>query len=211
MDVVKVIQLLKKEYGKTFFLAKSGSKKPFYVLISCMLSHRTKDEVTYPIAKELYKKVNTPKKMIKLTSKQIEKLIYPISFYKTKAKRLREASKKLIKDYKGKVPNTMEELLTIKGVGRKTAGIVLTHAFNIPALPIDTHCHRLPNRLGWIKTKSPEETELQLMKLIPKRYWLDINELFVKHGQTICKPVSPFCSKCIIRKYCKRVNVKTSR
>ncbi len=208
--VNKIISLLKKQYDDTFFLAKANDD-PFYVLISCMLSHRTKDELTYPTATRLFEKADTPKKMAGLTPKQIEKLIYPIGFYKTKAKRIREASKKIIKEYSGQVPDTMQELLKFKGVGRKTAGIVLTHAFKKPAMPIDTHCHRISNRLGLVKTKSPEETELQLMKIISKKHWLEINELFVKHGQNTCKPISPFCSKCIIEKLCEKRNVKKSR
>ncbi|MFH1066020.1 MAG: endonuclease III [Nanoarchaeota archaeon] len=179
--------------------------------MSCILSPRTKDEVTYPAAKRLFKLANNPKAMLKLPIKTIEKAICPSGFYIIKAKTIKEVSKYLIENHGSKVPNTYEELLKIKGVGRKTAGIVLTHAFNIPALPIDTHCHRIANRIGWVRTKTPDETEFALMKIIPKKDWLELNELLVKHGQNICKPISPFCSKCIISKFCKKIKVKNRR
>ena len=181
------------------------------MLISCILSQRTKDEVTYPAAKRLFKLANNPKAMLKLPLKTIEKAIYPSGFYITKAKRIKEVSRYLLGNFSGKVPDTYEELLKIKGVGRKTAGIVLTHAFGIPALPIDTHCHRIANRLVRVKTKNPEETEKELIKVIPRKDWLELNELLVKHGQQVCKPISPFCSKCIIADYCKKINVKNKR
>lgn len=229
INTSKIIRLLKKQYSGTFFLSKhseiehisgyprtNGSQidrkeGAFYMLISCILSQRTKDEVTYPAAKRLFRLASTPKTMLKLPLKSIENAIYPSGFYITKAKRIKEVSKYLLKHHNGRVPNTYEELLKIKGVGRKTAGIVLTHAFNIPALPIDTHCHRIANRIGWVKTKTPEETEFALMKVIPKKDWLELNELLVKHGQQVCKPINPFCSKCIIEEYCKKVNVKNKR
>ncbi|MDI6737825.1 MAG: endonuclease III [Nanoarchaeota archaeon] len=211
MNAMPVIRLLKKEYSKTFFLSRDRHEGAFYVLISCVLSQRTKDEVTYPAAKRLFKIANNPKAMLKLPLKTIEKAIYPSGFYITKARRIKEVSKYLLENHNGKVPDNYGELLKIKGVGRKTAGIVLTHAFQIPALPIDTHCHRIANRIGWAKTRTPEETEIALTKIIPRRYWIELNELLVKHGQSVCKPVSPFCSKCAIADYCKRINVKQSR
>lgn len=207
MEITRIINLLQKQYSNTYFLSKDHREGAFYVLISCILSQRTKDEVTYPAAKRLFKLAKSPKEMLSISIKAIEKAIYPSGFYITKAKTIKEVSKYLLKNHKGKVPNTYEELLKIKGVGRKTAGIVLTHAFGIPALPIDTHCHRIANRIGWVKTKNPEETEFALMKVIPKEYWLELNELLVKHGQQVCKPISPFCSKCIIRKYCKNTGL----
>lgn len=210
-SIEAIINLLRKQYLGTYFLSKDHKEGAFYVLISCILSQRTKDEVTYPAAKRLFKLANNPKAMLKLDTKTIGKAIYPSGFYKTKAKTIKEASRYLLENHNGKVPNTYDELLKIKGVGRKTAGIVLTHAFNIPALPIDTHCHRIANRLGWVKTKTPYETELVLMKIIPKRHWIELNELLVKHGQQVCAPISPFCSKCIIRKYCKRIGVIKGR
>jgi len=211
MSIGKIIRILEKAYGRTFFLPKGKGNSPYYVLVSCILSQRTKDEVTYPAANRLFEKADTPERMLKLKTSQIEKLIYPAGFYKTKAKTIKEVSRQLIDDYKGGVPDEMDELTRLKGVGRKTAGIVLTHAYKIPALPIDSHCHRIANRLGWIGTKTPEQTEMELMRIIPEKYWVELNELLVKHGQGICRPISPFCSKCPIGAYCKKVGVTSSR
>lgn len=187
-------------------------KTPFTTLISCLLSLRTKDEVTAKASYRLFKKSSTPKDMLKLTEEEIQKLIYPVGFYKTKAKRIKEISKTLLEKYDGNVPNDFEELLKLKGVGRKTANIVMVYGYKKHGfLPIDTHCHRIPNRLGWIKTKTPEETEIALKKMLPKKYWDDFNNLFVKFGQIICVPISPFCSKCPINKYCKKININKSR
>ena len=149
--------------------------------------------------------------MLGLSNARIEKLIYPVSFYRNKAKRIREASKKLLKEYDGSVPDTLEGLTSIKGVGRKTANIVLTHAFNKPAIAVDTHVHRISNRLGAVKTKTPEQTELALMQLLPKKYWVEFNELLVTHGQQTCRPISPWCSKCVVSKLCEKRGVKKWR
>ncbi len=185
---------------------------PFNTLISCVLSLRTKDEVTEKASLRLLKKYNTPEKILTLSEKRISELIYPVGFYKTKAKRLKEISKTLIDDYSSKVPEDFDELLKLKGVGRKTANIVMVYGHKKTGyLPIDTHCHKIPNRLGWIKTKTPEETEVALRKILPEKYWDDFNDLFVTFGQNICVPISPFCSKCPIEKYCKKINVKRSR
>ncbi len=185
---------------------------PFNTLISCVLSLRTKDNVTEQASLRLLKKYNTPEKILTLSEEEIESLIYPVGFYKTKAKRLKEISKTLIDDYSSKVPEDFDELLKLKGVGRKTANIVMVYGHKKTGyLPIDTHCHKIPNRLGWIKTKTPEETEVALRKILPEKYWDDFNDLFVTFGQNICVPISPFCSKCPIGKYCKKINVKSSR
>jgi len=185
---------------------------PFTVLISCILSLRTKDEVTEKAATRLLKKHNTPEKILQLSEKQIQKLIYPAGFYKTKAKRIKEISKTLINEYHSKVPEKFDELLKLKGVGRKTANIVMTYGHKKQGyLAIDTHCHRIPNRIGWIKTKTPDETEKQLKKILPKKYWMEFNHLFVNFGQTICVPVSPFCSRCPIEKHCKKIGVEQHR
>jgi endonuclease-3 len=185
---------------------------PFVTLISCLLSLRTKDEVTAQASRRLLTKYNTPEKIMRLTEKQIETLIYPVGFYKTKAKRIREISRVLLEKYQGHVPDEFEELLTLKGVGRKTANIVMVYGHKKHGyLPIDTHCHRIPNRLGWIKTKSPEDTEYALKKILPLKYWNDFNDLFVTFGQTICVPISPFCSRCAVERYCKKVDVSISR
>ncbi len=206
--IPKIVQNLRKLYQLEFF---NNNHDPYYVLVSCIMSLRTKDEVTFPLAKALFKKVKTPKQMLKLSEEQLQKLIYPVGFYKRKAKTILTISKILLEKYNSKVPKTMEELLELPGVGRKTANIVLAHGYKIPALPVDTHVHRISNRLGLVKTKTPEETEKELKKILPKKYWLEINELLVKHGQNICNPISPWCSKCSINKYCKKINVTKSR
>ena len=185
---------------------------PYTTLISCLLSLRTKDEVTEQASIRLLSKFDTPNKMIDQPTSKIQSLIYPVGFYKTKAKRIKEISKTLIEDYNGNVPETIEELLKLKGVGRKTANIVMVYGHKKNGfLPIDTHCHKIPNRLGWIKTKNPEETEEALKLILPKKFWYDFNNLFVKFGQTICVPISPFCSKCPINNFCKKISVKKSR
>jgi endonuclease-3 len=214
----KIFRLLKDELKDS--KAPSASKStwdeiidtPFTTLISCILSLRTKDEVTDKASIRLLKKYNTPEKILKLSTKKIESLIYPVGFYKTKSKRIKEISETLIKNYNGKVPDDFDELLKLKGVGRKTANIVMLYGHNKQGfLPIDSHCHEITNRLGWIKTKTPDQTELALKKILPKKYWNDFNFLFVTFGQTICVPVSPFCSRCPIQKFCKKVGVTKSR
>ncbi len=212
-----IFQELKKQmvpYGTPIVSKKKQGipETPFVTLISCILSLRTKDEVTAQASHRLLTKHHTPQDIIKLTDKQIEAYIYPVGFYKTKAKRIKEISQTLLDKYQGNVPDSMEGLLSLKGVGRKTANIVMVYGHKKHGyLPIDTHCHRIPNRLGWIKTKTPEETEQALLKILPSDYWDDFNDLFVRFGQTICVPVSPYCSRCSLQRYCKKVDVKTSR
>ena len=210
-DISIILRLLKKELEKYKmpFVSQWAEviRDPFTTLISCILSLRTKDNVTAKASLRLLRKYNTPKKILKLTNKQIEKLIYPVGFYKTKAKRIKEISKTLLKKYNGNVPDDFDKLMELKGVGRKTANIVMTYGyFKNDYLPIDTHCHRIPNRLGWLKTKTPEQTEFALRKILPKKYWYDFNELFVQFGQNICKPVRPLCFRCPIEKFCKYTN-----
>jgi len=217
-DLDKIFTLLKKElknYNPPVLDSKIWDEipqTPYTTLISCILSLRTKDEVTGPASKKLLKKHNTPEKIIQLSEKQIQELIYPVGFYKTKAKTIKDISKVLIEKYESNVPENLEELLKLKGVGRKTANIVMVYGHKKSGyLPIDTHCNRIPNRLGWVKTKTPEETEIELKKVLPKKYWDDFNNLFVQFGQSICVPISPFCSKCPIEKYCMKINVIKSR
>ncbi|MFW6121198.1 MAG: endonuclease III domain-containing protein [Petrotogales bacterium] len=215
--VDEVFKLLKQELNKFDQPIVSRSKReikntPFTTLISCILSLRTKDEVTEQASKRLLKKYDTPEKISKLSEKQIESLIFPVGFYKTKAKRIKSIAITLLDNYSGKVPEDFDELLKLKGVDRKTANIVMVYGHKIHGyLPIDTHCHRIPNRLGWIKTKTPEETERALKKTLPRKYWNDFNDLFVTFGQKICLPILPFCSKCPIEIYCKKISVKKSR
>ncbi len=185
---------------------------PFTTLISCILSLRTKDKVTEQASVRLLKKYNTPKKLLQLPDKQIESLIYPVGFYKTKAKRIKEISKTLIENYDGDVPNDFDELLKLKGVGRKTAAIVMVYGHKIADfIPVDIHVHVIANRLGWIKTKTPDETMNKLMDIIPKKYWYKLNNLFVQFGQNICVTVSPWCSRCPIENFCPKVGVARKR
>jgi len=213
----EIFSALKQELRKYNQPVVSRSKQdiadtPFVTLISCLLSLRTKDEVTEQASRHLLIKYNSPEQLVQLSEQQIASLIYPVGFYKTKAKRIKEISQTLLDKYQGKVPDEFEELLSLKGVGRKTANIVMVYGHKKHGyLPIDTHCHRIPNRLGWIKTKTPEDTEQALKKILPSEYWDDFNDLFVTFGQTICVPISPFCSRCPIQQYCKKVNVKSSR
>ena len=208
--VDEIISILKKHYITDFF-AEQHDRDPFKVLISCLISLRTKDEVTYPAAQRLFELAHTPKKMMSLSEKQIAEAIYPAGFYNTKAKRIKSIAKTLYENHNSQVPDTIDELVKLKGVGRKTANIVMVFGFNKPAVPVDTHVHKIANRLGWLSTACPDQTEQELRKKLPKKYWLEINELFVRHGQNVCLSVSPWCSTCQIKQYCKRVGVSTSR
>ena len=185
---------------------------PYRVLISCLLSLRTKDATTAKASEKLFAAADTPRRMLKLTKKRIEKLIYPVGFYRTKARRILDISRTLLKNYHGNVPRQMEELLKLKGVGRKTANIVLTYAFENPeGLAVDTHVHRISNRLGWVHTKMPDQTEMALRSTVPKKHWIIINDAFVTFGQNICAPVSPFCTRCPVQNLCKQVGVTKHR
>lgn len=175
---------------------------PFSILIGTILSARTRDENTTKIVKILFSKYKDAKQLANAKLRDVEKIIKPIGFYHVKAKRIIEVAKIIDSQYKGRVPDNLEELVDLPGVGRKTANCVLVYAFEKPAIPVDIHVHRISNRLGLVKTKTPEETEMELMKKIPQKYWLDINDTFVMYGQNICKPISPMCSVCKIRKDC---------
>ncbi|MCX6664640.1 MAG: endonuclease III [Euryarchaeota archaeon] len=215
--VEEIFSLLKKDLTKYRQPIVSRPKKeytdtPFTTLISCLLSLRTKDKVTEQASLQLLQKYDTPEKILRLSEQKIISLIYPVGFYKTKAKRIRQISQTLIEKYNGSVPEDFNELLTLNGVGRKTANIVMVYGFKKHGyIPIDVHCHRIPNRLGWINTKTPEETENELKKIIPEHYWDDFNDLFVTFGQTICVPISPFCSRCPIELFCKKILVTKHR
>jgi len=204
---LKVMDILEREFDKwnapvVSLMANKEEKTPYQILISTLISARTKDEVTSEASKRLFKLADNPKDMVKFSEEEIAKAIYPAGFYKTKAKAIKELSKTLLEKYNGKVPDTLEELLKLKGVGRKTANLVLALAFNKPAICVDTHVHRITNRLSFVNTKKPEETERELMKKVPVERWNDINDLFVAFGQTICKPISPKCEECPIRDLC---------
>ena len=182
-------------------LEQDFGRDPFLLLISCLLSLRARDTVTYPISKELFQRARTPEELLRIPQKDLEKLLYSLGFYKTKARRIKEVAQELISRFGGKVPRTQEELLSIKGVGRKTANLVLAAAFDIPAICVDTHVHRLANRWGWVKTKNTEQTEQELMKLVPKKYWNELNTSLVLWGQNACKPrsKSPCCTLCTVK------------
>ncbi len=189
----------------------SADKEPFRILISCIISLRTKDEVTGPASARLFQAANTPEKMLALPARSIEKLIFPAGFYRTKAKTIREISKTLLEKYGGHVPASLEELLKLKGVGRKTANLVITVAYNQPGICVDTHVHRISNRLGWVKTQTPEQTETALRAALPQKYWIAINDLLVTFGQNLCRPTSPWCSKCTLARDCPKIGVVRKR
>ena len=176
---------------------------PFSILIGTILSARTKDESTTRIVKDLFKVYKNARQLSKAKLRDVEKIIKSIGFYHVKAQRIIEVAKIIDSKYKGKVPADLDKLVELPGVGRKTANCVLVYAYEIPAIPVDIHVHRISNRLGLVKTKTPEETELALMEKIPKKYWLDVNDTFVMYGQNICKPISPMCHVCKIRNGCK--------
>jgi endonuclease III len=183
------------------------SRNPYLVLISCILSLRTKDKTTVEASSRLFKIADTPQKMLKIAPGKIEKIIYPVGFYRTKARVIAGISRRIIGDFGGSVPAKLEDLLSLRGVGRKTANLVLGLGFNIPAICVDTHVHRISNRLGWVKTKNPEQTEIELERIIPKNYWIELNTVLVTFGQNICLPVSPYCSKCRVINYCEKTGV----
>jgi endonuclease-3 len=189
----------------------SLSRDPYQVLIACLLSLRTKDETTGPAARRLFALGETPQKMLTLTKAQIEKAIYPVGFYKTKAQTVLNISRILVEQYAGRVPDEIDELVTFKGVGRKTANLVVTQGFQKPGICVDTHVHRISNRWGYVETKTPEETERALRAKLPQQFWIEMNDLLVAMGQTICHPTSPKCSLCPIAKHCAKIGVMRSR
>ncbi len=186
-------------------------RTPFHVLISTLISLRTKDQVTHQASQRLFELANTPQEMIKLTPKQIEKAIYPAGFYKTKAKTILGVCGTLLEKYNGVVPDDVDELTQMKGVGRKTANLVVTLGYNKLGICVDTHVHRISNRWGYIKTKTPDETEQVLRKKLPKQYWIIYNDLLVTFGQNLCVPISPWCSRCPIERYCAKIGVEKWR
>jgi endonuclease-3 len=223
----KVKMVTQKEIGTVMGILKNSVKKfenpiateigettrsPYMVLVSCLLSLRSMDKVTGPVSRKLFEVADTPHKMARLPLRRLQSIIKPVNYYKTKAKRIKEISKRLVERCNGNVPGDFDGLMALKGVGRKTANIVMTYGhFKKGHLPIDTHCHRIPNRLGWIRTKTPEQTEEALKRLLPKRYWRDFNDMFVMWGQNICLPVSPKCSICPIEPYCEKKGVTRHR
>lgn len=215
-DIHKVMKLLEaemKQFGlpPVSAMAEEDVVDPFKILVSTIISARTKDEVTGPATDRLFALADSPEKMQRLPEEKIEKAIFPAGFYHTKAKAIRKAARELVERFGSRVPDTIEELLTLPGVGRKTANLVVTLAHNKAGICVDTHVHRITNRWGYVKTKTPHETEQALRAKLPKKHWIAINTTLVMHGQNICKPVSPLCSRCPVFKYCDRAGVTKSR
>ena len=206
-DIEKVVEALKaaKQPLSDFADLMENFKDPYLVLIACILSLRTNDNTTYPATLRMLQLGKTPKDFANCDVKELEKAIYPVGFYANKAKQIVELSKELVEKYDSKVPNSIEELCKFNGVGRKTANLTIAKGFNEPAICVDIHVHRIFNRLGYVKTKTPEETEFALREKLPKKYWIDINTLIVTHGRNICKPIKPMCDKCPINIYCKKI------
>jgi len=188
-----------------------SSRDPFRVLIACILSLRTQDTTTGPAAERLFALADTPAAMLRLTARRIERAIFPVGFYRTKARGIRRICRDLLDRFGGRVPDTLDDLLTLKGVGRKTANLVVTMGYGKPGICVDTHVHRISNRLGYVRTRTPEETEMALRAKLPRRYWIGFNDLLVGFGQNVCTPLSPRCSVCPVRALCRRVGVTASR
>ncbi len=211
-EIDKVLNILVKQQGTSTMLGRMSKKyDPFKVLISTIMSARAKDEMTEVIAEKLFERYPTAEKLARANKKDVIKIIRRIGFYNAKSKNVINSAKMLLEKFDGKVPDRLEQLIELPGVGRKVANCVLVYAYKQDAIPVDIHVHRISNRLGWVKTKMPEETEQKLEKLVPKKHWQLINDTFVSHGKTICAPISPFCSKCPIYNYCKRRGVTRHR
>lgn len=205
-DIDKIIEKLieAKQPRREFVQLMEEFKDPYLVLIACILSLRTNDLTTYPATLRMLEIGKEPKNFAYCDVEKLEKAIYPVGFYKNKARQIIELSKIIVEKLDNKVPDTIEDLIKFNGVGRKTANLVLAKGYNIPAICVDVHVHRICNRLGYVKTKTPEETEFALRKKLPKKYWLDVNTLLVTHGQNICKPIKPKCDECPIKDFCNK-------
>lgn len=213
-DIDSVVGILKEEVKswKTPAVTIEARKRdPFRVLISCVISLRTKDDVTGEASRRLYALADNPEDMLKLTASEIADAIYPAGFYRNKAKNILEICKAIVDEYGSRVPDELNELLNLKGVGRKTANLVVTLGYNRPGICVDTHVHRITNRWGYVKTKTPDETESALRKKLPERYWIGINDILVTYGQNLCTPISPYCSRCRLFGFCSRAGVERSR
>ena len=213
-NIVEGLKKLKKAVRKfrtpsVTVIAKKND--PFAVLVSCIISLRTRDEVTELASARLFTLAKLPAELLELSNAKIEKVIYPAAFYRNKTKSLKELCQVLVKEYSGKVPDQLEELLKLKGVGRKTANLTLILGHNKPGICVDIHVHRISNRWGYVKTKSPDETEMVLREILPKRFWKGYNDLLVSFGQNLCKPVSPFCGSCPIEDQCPKIGVNRFR
>jgi len=210
---VQVLEILRdfiKEIPPVSQMAEKN-KDPFPILIATILSARTKDGVTQKATERLFSRASSPAEMLALSEREIAQLIYPVGFYRTKALVIHQVCKDLLCRFGGRVPDRLEDLLSLPGVGRKTANLVLSLAFGKDAICVDTHVHRISNRLGYVKTKNPQETENALKRLLPRKYWKQINTLLVKFGQDVCRPISPLCCACPVQDLCAQVGVKRSR
>ena len=212
-NIQKIMRILEKEYKQerrttlNSMRSKENKENAFKILISCLLSLRTRDENTEKVTKNLFAVAQTPEEIIKLPIKKLEKLIFSSGYYKNKARTLKHVSSVILERFKGKVPDNKEELLSIKGIGPKTANVVLCFAFDKNAIPVDVNVHRIANRLGWVKEKTPEKTEKALEKVLPEKYWKKINGLFILHGRAVCLPRKPKCSICVIEQYCGKIGI----
>lgn len=215
-QITAVLRIVKREIRRweepvLGVVARESNRDPFRILISCLLSLRTKDKTTREASARLFALAHQPAMMLTLPLQQIERAIYPVGFYRTKAKSIHAICRRLLDVYGGTVPDSIEELVTLSGVGRKTANLVVTVGYGKPGICVDIHVHRISNRWGYVKTKTPEETEEALRRKLPKQHWITFNDLLVPYGQNLCQPVSPFCSKCKLIEYCDRVGVEKTR
>jgi endonuclease III len=210
-EVVKELKKVVKGFRTPSVTVIAKKNDPFAVLISCIISLRTRDDVTEPASARMFALAKSPAELLTLSDEKIEKAIYPAAFFRNKAKSMKELCKILVKEYSGKVPDRLEELVKLTGVGRKTANLTLTLGHNKPGICVDIHVHRICNRLGYVKTESPDQTEMALREILPKRYWKGFNELLVSFGQNLCKPVSPFCGSCPISHTCSQIGVTRQR
>lgn len=214
-EIHPALRILRREVGRwqepVVGVVAKTSRSPFHVLIACVLSLRTKDRTTAEASKRLFALASDPTSMVQLPRARIQRAIYPVGFYRTKAKQIHEICQRLLAHYQGKVPDSIEELLTLKGVGRKTANLVVTVGYAKPGICVDTHVHRITNRWGYVRTTGPVHTEQALRRKLPAQYWITFNDLLVPFGQNICLPISPYCSRCHVAQYCDRVGVKRSR
>jgi endonuclease III len=206
-NVPAILEILQKNYSGKTMLASEGETTPFRVLIATVLSARNRDETTHKVVERLFAIYKSPWEIAQAPLKRLESLVRQSGFYHVKAARIKEISRIIDREYDGSVPKTMDELLKLPGVGRKTAGCVLVYAFQTPAIPVDTHVHRISNRLGWVKTKTPLKTEEALIRLIPRSKWMLVNELLVLHGKSICRPIGPQCAVCPVATRCARIGV----
>jgi endonuclease-3 len=214
-EIHAAVRILRREAPKwqtpVVTLIAEASDSPFKVLISCILSLRTQDSTTAQASRRLFALAQSPETMVRLTAKKIEQAIFPVGFYRTKAKTILEICRNLNENYRGRVPDEIDELIKFKGVGRKTANLVVTLGYNKPGICVDTHVHRISNRWGYVKTATPEKTEVALREKLPKQYWIEYNDLLVSFGQQLCRPISPLCSQCPVAKYCSQIGVTVKR